>query len=1367
MRILIAAGGTGGHIYPALAVLRRTGDQVGWILRSAGSAVIGGSNRPIVPAAGYRPRPAVAALAAVGRPVRGTSSPTRFAWRHPSRRRPPSWLAGDPTAIYTTGGYVAIPVLTAAAAAARPVAPVGGQPPGGTERARDRPLASAIAVTFAGTREALPGQRFVTGTPIRSIAGIDRAEARVRLELPPDLPVLLVFGGSQAVRRLNRAVAEALPELVERVTVVHLTGESAYAEALRRREALPAEKRGRYRPHPFLRDEMADALVAADLLVGRAGSSTLAEATAVGTAARGRALPARRRPPAGQRAASWSRRVPPSSSPTRTSTGERSSRRRPSSTIPNGSSGCARPAASSAGPAPHVPRLRSSWPSPSGRRCRPRSGSSGSLAEPHDGGCCRAARRPVDARRTRVASAPTSSDASASRPRAGSHSRASRRCASADRPTSSPRCTTCSSCAPSSASRAPASCRCSLLGRGSDLVISDAGIRGLVVHNRAQQTRIEGDRLIADAGLPMAQGGDHHQGRRALGHRVRAGHPGHGRWRRLGERRRARVGRRLRCSSRRASSAPTAARNGSTRPASASPTARAVLKHAAAGAPDVVTWATFQLEAAEPGRHRGTTRRDPSLAPGAPAAGHALGRQRLPQSLAGATRPAASSTSSASRGVAIGGASVSEKHANFIVNDQKGSAADVRRLGERGPRDRAARDAASTSRSRSCSPATGATGRPARLTGTPSVSRAPRWTVRRARRVARLRSRHRASPDRRAATRSTAGSSTSTAAGGDCRREAMDVGRPQTDYDDPGSPRRRRSPRSRAGDGVDRGARAPARGLPRASTGPSARTARSRPCARSAGLSTADRALRRPQWAWTRRSSSASCGALGCRSLPWMEVGAAEFADDREAALGRLRSVRRRPDRPSPDHQARAASARASASPSSIDPTSHRSSSTRSRRRSAMTTSRSPSRTWTSLASSRRASSATAPRTWPSTARARSSPAASSTTTSPSTDPSVSRTTDRPEVDADDPRPRSRARGRGLPGHRCQRLRAVDFLLARRSSSSRRSTPSPASRPSACSRCCVVRAATTSAASASTSWSSRSSAPHTGPSRRLTRADLPWMTLPVRTRGRPGAARAAASGAPRRRHLAHPSGVPRSCCWSPRRRCIRSTTSPVFALDPQTVTIDGLHYTDADGRSRGRVDGHVGQRLPAANDRHRTIARAACRPCGRHVSACCCPRSSPSRSRSARPSSPGAPGIERGWSTSTGCSFATAVGRAIRCRLELEDRRTETTRVPGRRRPAVAGRPGGRPAARALEPEDVGSAARRVAGLGRGRRRVGHRDRRWLAGDLRALHRGRSIRPTDIPAQVQCLRALLADREEQVESVTLSLSVDACGTYRR
>ena len=77
-------------------------------------------------------------------------------------------------------------------------------------------------------------------------------------------------------------MAAAIGDLVERCVVVHITGPGSFARAAALRDALPAERRERYRPFAFLHEEMAAALSAADLLVGRAGSSTLAEAAAAG-----------------------------------------------------------------------------------------------------------------------------------------------------------------------------------------------------------------------------------------------------------------------------------------------------------------------------------------------------------------------------------------------------------------------------------------------------------------------------------------------------------------------------------------------------------------------------------------------------------------------------------------------------------------------------------------------------------------------------------------------------------------------------------------------------------------------------------------------------------------------------------------------------------------------------------------------------------------------------------------------------------------------------------------------------------------------------------------------------------------------------
>jgi UDP-N-acetylglucosamine--N-acetylmuramyl-(pentapeptide) pyrophosphoryl-undecaprenol N-acetylglucosamine transferase len=190
-------------------------------------------------------------------------------------------LRRRPDAIFTTGGYVAIPVLIAARALRIPVVLWDGNVvPGRSVRATAR-LAGAVAVSDPRTCEALAARRcYETGTPIRDPRTIDRVAARARLGIPAGERLLLVFGGSQAVQRFNAAVAGALPGLVERCTVLHVTGDDGYAAALATREALPEGRRSRYRPVPFLADDMTAALASADLVVGRAGSSTLAECAA-------------------------------------------------------------------------------------------------------------------------------------------------------------------------------------------------------------------------------------------------------------------------------------------------------------------------------------------------------------------------------------------------------------------------------------------------------------------------------------------------------------------------------------------------------------------------------------------------------------------------------------------------------------------------------------------------------------------------------------------------------------------------------------------------------------------------------------------------------------------------------------------------------------------------------------------------------------------------------------------------------------------------------------------------------------------------------------------------------------------------------
>ena len=194
------------------------------------------------------------------------------------------WLLGRlrPTALFTTGGYLALPLVLAARARGIPTLVWEGNVlPGRATRAIGR-FATRVAVSFPPTLEAFPGNSFVSGTPIRSFEGIDREVARRAFGLGPHDRLLLAFGGSQAVARMNGAIVGALPHLLADWHVLHMAGDDGMADAGAARQSLPDELRSRYTAEPFLTDRMADALVAADLVLGRAGSSTCAELAAAG-----------------------------------------------------------------------------------------------------------------------------------------------------------------------------------------------------------------------------------------------------------------------------------------------------------------------------------------------------------------------------------------------------------------------------------------------------------------------------------------------------------------------------------------------------------------------------------------------------------------------------------------------------------------------------------------------------------------------------------------------------------------------------------------------------------------------------------------------------------------------------------------------------------------------------------------------------------------------------------------------------------------------------------------------------------------------------------------------------------------------------
>jgi UDP-N-acetylglucosamine--N-acetylmuramyl-(pentapeptide) pyrophosphoryl-undecaprenol N-acetylglucosamine transferase len=269
-KIVIAAGGTAGHVVPALAVADA--------LRERGAAVeFAGGERAeaeLVPAAGYP----FHRLEVVGldrrNPVRAARA-ALLALRAAGRARGLLRSIGA-DAVLGGGGYVAGPVGLAAASQRLPLALCEADSHLGVANRLLAPLARRVFLSFP-IRGRKGGKYVVTGRPLRKGTGeADRASARRRFGLSEDGRCLLVFGGSLGARRVNEAALEAFGQSAP-CPVLHACGRRDYEELRARLEALGSP--AHYRLEPYI-EPFADALAAANLAVARAGGSVLELAAA-------------------------------------------------------------------------------------------------------------------------------------------------------------------------------------------------------------------------------------------------------------------------------------------------------------------------------------------------------------------------------------------------------------------------------------------------------------------------------------------------------------------------------------------------------------------------------------------------------------------------------------------------------------------------------------------------------------------------------------------------------------------------------------------------------------------------------------------------------------------------------------------------------------------------------------------------------------------------------------------------------------------------------------------------------------------------------------------------------------------------------
>ena len=285
LEVAIAAGGTAGHINPALALAEELESRGHHVTFFGQAAKLEGR---LVPEAGFELVPVVVSGFDRARPWTLVSSLSRM-------RRAQSQIAGRfgrsgaPDVAVGFGAYVEMPLLNCCHRIGVPyVLHEQNSVPGLANKAL-APHAEAVCISVPAARGVFEreGRRAprveLTGNPVRrSVRSASREAGRAAFGVAPDETMLLVFGGSLGAAHINEGVRRLKGELLarERLVVVHSTGADGFDETVAALALSPDEAR-RWHVVPYI-SNMGEALAAADLVLSRAGASSIAEIAALG-----------------------------------------------------------------------------------------------------------------------------------------------------------------------------------------------------------------------------------------------------------------------------------------------------------------------------------------------------------------------------------------------------------------------------------------------------------------------------------------------------------------------------------------------------------------------------------------------------------------------------------------------------------------------------------------------------------------------------------------------------------------------------------------------------------------------------------------------------------------------------------------------------------------------------------------------------------------------------------------------------------------------------------------------------------------------------------------------------------------------------
>ncbi|MCL2229772.1 MAG: undecaprenyldiphospho-muramoylpentapeptide beta-N-acetylglucosaminyltransferase [Treponema sp.] len=271
VNIAFTGGGTGGHIYPGLAVAIELKDllkdlqyRIFWIGSSSGmdQTLVEGAGIEFfgVPSGKLRRYFSVKTIPDFFRVVSGF-----FASRKILKKNKASIL-------FSKGGYVSVPPCAAACSLKIPVfTHESDYSPGLATKINSRFAEKTKGMIFTAYKdtaryfpENIRKRITVTGNPVRScFRNADPAKGREFLKVSPNERILLILGGSQGAKEINDLVRSSLGGLTQNYTVVHQTGPNLEWD-------VPASEK--YKPFPYIRDEMADVMAAAQIVMGRSGA---------------------------------------------------------------------------------------------------------------------------------------------------------------------------------------------------------------------------------------------------------------------------------------------------------------------------------------------------------------------------------------------------------------------------------------------------------------------------------------------------------------------------------------------------------------------------------------------------------------------------------------------------------------------------------------------------------------------------------------------------------------------------------------------------------------------------------------------------------------------------------------------------------------------------------------------------------------------------------------------------------------------------------------------------------------------------------------------------------------------------------------